>query len=171
MVGAYSSGEVYVYGRSGTVWTLQQTLTPNEPSAGFRFGVGLGFDGTTLIVGAQSANVPGLVNAGAAYVFEYNGSIWEEKDKFWSGDQNSNFGIANGIAVSGDTAVIGQWQEGAYVFVRSGTTWSQQQKLLPDDPVSNHFGISTALVGDTALVGAYTASPDGVGSAGAVYVF
>jgi len=68
------------------------------------------------------------------------------------------------VAVSGDTALVGAYgvdvggnadQSSAYVFVRSGTTWTQQQKLVADDGAADdHFGISVALSGDTALVGA-----------------
>ena len=43
----------------------------------------------------------------------------------------------------------------AYVYVRSGTTWSQQAKLLAADGAAwDEFGVSVALSGDTALVGA-----------------
>ena len=57
------------------------------------------------------------------------------------------------------------------MFVRSGTTWSEQAKLRASDLASwDRFGISVALSGDTALVGAYT-DDDGGTDSGSAYVF
>ena len=58
------------------------------------------------------------------------------------------------------------------MFVRSGTTWSQQQKLVPPAPAtgSQFFGISVALSGETALIGALGDDDSGT-NAGAAYVF
>ena len=63
------------------------------------------------------------------------------------------------VALSGDTAIVGArrnaYRGAAYVYVRSGGTWTQQQKLISADLAANdHFGISVAIAGDTALVGA-----------------
>ena len=53
------------------------------------------------------------------------------------GTERDNFGRA--VSVSGDTAVIGAWQDddddgfdsgSAYVFERSGTVWTQQERHL-----------------------------------------
>ena len=72
------------------------------------------------------------------------------------------FGVS--VAISGDTAVVGAHrnnfggntdQGSAYVFVRRGATWTQQQRLTAaDGTASDYFGISVAISGDTAVVGA-----------------
>ncbi|MDC3960908.1 FG-GAP repeat protein [Polyangium jinanense] len=55
--------------------------------------------------------------------------------------------------------------------MRSGAVWAQQAKLLPSDgAVEDSFGISVALLGDTALVGAWGDSDQGIYS-GSAYVF
>ena len=109
------------------------------------------------------------------------------------------FGVS--VAVSGDTVVVGAWEEdsgttgvnstpnenaadagAAYVFVRSGTRWSQQAYLKASNAgASDNFGRSVAVSGDTVVVGAYgeDSSSTGVNStpnenasdAGAAYVF
>jgi hypothetical protein len=77
------------------------------------------------------------------------------------------------VAISGSTALIGAPAKkkdtgAAYVFVRSGTNWSQQAELTASDAAKDdYFGVSVALSGSTAVVGAegnntYT---------GAAYVF
>ena len=90
-----------------------------------------------------------------------------------------NLGVS--VAISGDTAVVGAYtdtvgandfQGSAYVFVRSGTTWTQQAKLTAADGAAGDvFGISVAISGETAVVGA---SGDDVGAnnlQGSSYVF
>ncbi|MEO5720964.1 MAG: FG-GAP repeat protein [Chthoniobacterales bacterium] len=85
------------------------------------------------------------------------------------GAMNGTFGTT--VAISGETAVVGDREEAvggntrqgaAYVFVRNGTTWSEQQKLLASDGAMNGlFGSSVAIDGNTLVVGA----------GGAAYVF
>jgi hypothetical protein len=59
-----------------------------------------------------------------------------------------------------------------YVFTRSAGNWSQAQKLSSDDGVfGDSFGWAIALDGNTVIVGANTASPNGLDFAGAAYVF
>ena len=74
---------------------------------------------------------------------------------------NDQFGRS--VAVNGDTALIGAltdpdkaWFGGAsYLFTRSGGVWIEQAKLISSDAADfDLFGISVALDGDTALIGA-----------------
>ena len=94
-----------------------------------------------------------------------------------AGDQ---FGIS--VALSGDTAVVGANGEdaggtnagAAYVLQRDqggADNWGQVTKLTASDAQANDFfGISVALSGDTAVVGANEEDAGGSG-AGAAYVF
>ena len=72
-----------------------------------------------------------------------------------SGDELGRF-----VAISGSTAVVGAPRKNrvtgaAFVFVRSGTTWSQQAELTASDRASgDDFGVSVAVSGSTAAVGA-----------------
>jgi hypothetical protein len=85
------------------------------------------------------------------------------------------------VSLGGDTALVGAPGEdldgkinagAAYVFTRSGGTWSRQAKLTAADAEArDEFGRSVSTDGDTALVGAYLADPDGMSEAGAAYVF
>jgi len=107
------------------------------------------------------------------------------------------------VAISGDTLVVGAPNEdsdavgingdgsndlsndsgAAYVFVRSGDTWTQQAYLKASNTdVSDEFGRSVAIDGDTIVVGAYhedssipgingNGSDNGASFAGAAYVF
>lgn len=77
------------------------------------------------------------------------------------------------LAISGPNVVTGaptrDSDTGAvYVFVRSGTTWSQQAELTAADGASGaYFGLSVAISGTTAVVGAEGHNAN----AGAAYVY
>lgn len=87
--------------------------------------------------------------------------------------------LGYGVAVSGDTAVVGASAAGgtqsgdnqpgaAHVYVRSGGTWTQQAVLTGSNPaVLNWFGNAVAIDGNTIVVGA----PGETGETGAAYVF
>jgi hypothetical protein len=83
------------------------------------------------------------------------------------------------LGVDGDTAVVGSFQDddrgfdsgSAYVYTRTGAAWSEQAKLLASDGTGGDaFGISVAVDGDTAVVGAHL-NDDAGSSSGSAYVF
>ena len=80
---------------------------------------------------------------------------------------------------SGDTLVMaapadddkGNNTGSAYVYVRNGGVWTEQQKLIADDgAVSDWFGSSLSISGDTLVVGAYYDDDKGSKS-GSAYVY
>ena len=177
VVGAWSTdyltsattGAAYVYTCSSTGWSEQQKLTASDAAADDVFGFSVAVSGDTVAVGALYADS----YAGAAYVFTRSGTAWSEQQKLTASDGavGDDFGIS--VALSGDTVVVGAYLDdtsagAAYVFARSGSAWSEQQKLTASDcAADDHFGVSVALSGDTAVIGA-----EGVDSQrGAAYVF
>lgn len=86
-------------------------------------------------------------------------------------------GVAHGVAISGDTLVVGNPADSpggiahagsVAVFVRNGDTWTQQAKLTASDSIANDsFGHAVALSGETLVVGAGAYRLHN----GAVYVF
>ncbi|MCP4696615.1 MAG: hypothetical protein GY862_07175, partial [Gammaproteobacteria bacterium] len=152
--------------------------------AGDLFGTSMALDGNTLLAGASadesciSDSASNCPVGGAVYVFVFNGTEWNLQAKLAADDAftGNMFGIS--VALSGDTALIGdpfdnEWfgYGSVYVFTRSGTTWTQQQKLKLDDIMGTQFGFSVALSGDTALIGAFLSSDEGTVLPGAVYAF
>ena len=118
--------------------------------------------------------------AGSAYVFARTGTSWAEEQKLTASDKSANAQFALCVALSGDTAVIGSEGDdqggsgsgAAYVFVRSGTSWSEQQKLVAADAAAGDwFGVSVAVSGDTAAVGAFRDDLFGGFDQGSVYMF
>lgn len=92
---------------------------------------------------------------------------------------SDNFGV--GVALSGDTALVGAWQDGingnalqgsAYIFTRSGTTWTQRQKLFANDGAANdQMGYAVALSNGKALVGSLYDDVNSNVDTGSAYVF
>ncbi len=155
----------------------------------------------TGVNGDQGNN--GAFGAGAAYVFMRNGATWSQQAYLKASNTGigDSFGVS--VAVSGDTVVVGASGEAsnatgvngnqnnnsasaagaAYVFVRNGATWSQQAYLKASNTgVSDWFGQSVAVSGDTVVVGALNEDSaatgvngdqgdNSVGAAGAAYIF
>ena len=167
--GQSGPGVVYVFTRTGTIWTEQAELTaPDEGLTDF-FGNTLTLDGDTALVAAYHKSVNGAASAGVVYVFTGSGADWSEQAELPDPQpaQNDDFGQA--LALTGDSAVIGAPGEDrgsgeVYVYGRSGTAWTQQAAITPPDGISNgQFGGDLALSGDTMLIG--------VANLGYVYVW
>ncbi|MBM3945241.1 MAG: hypothetical protein FJ317_07135, partial [SAR202 cluster bacterium] len=156
-----AQGAAYVFIRDGDTWSQQAKLTASDGAAGDFFGISVAISGDSVLVGAYGDGGA----RGAAYVFTRSGTTWSQQAKLTASDGEANHHFGNSVAVSGDTAVVGAHaasftglsQTGtAYVYVRSGGTWSGQQKLNPSNSEGVHeFGISVAISGDTAVVGAH----------------
>lgn len=101
--------------------------------------------------------------------------------KLIASDAVNGASIGNSVAISGDTAVIGAWQNNigakraqgsVYVFVRKDNGWIEQAKLLAaDGALRDYFGQSVAIDGDTIVVGVPQADIGQDKDQGAVYVF
>ena len=179
--GTSGAGTATVYRRIGSTWQFEATLTASDGSFSDWFGVSVAIDGDTIIVGAHEDDIDSTPNAGSAYIFVRTGTVWTQQQKFTADVPTSddNFGIS--VAVSGDTAVIGANEDNvgpvanqgsAWVFVRSGTVWSFQQMLTASDGLLNDgLGISVAVSGSFAFIGASTDDVNGNENQGSVYVF
>jgi hypothetical protein len=163
-----NKGTAYVYVRSGTTWSLQQSLSAADGAQNDEFGYAVAISGDTVLV-----NASGKANGqGAVYAFTRSAGSWTEQQELTesNGADGDCFGCA--LALSGSTALIGA--DGAsgnlgaaYVFANTGT-WTQQQEFLGQS-TSDFFGFSLALspAGDVALVGAFGAASE----AGDAYLF
>ena len=168
------AGAVYVFLRSGAVWTEQQKLVAGDGAAGDHFGRSLSLEGDTAVVGA-----PQHGGVGAAYVFSRSGGVWSQQQKLTASGAVSGDDFGDSVSLSGDTLLAGApyddtaMQDGgaAYAFVRAGGVWSEQQVLVPSDPSTlARFGAAVGLSGDTALIGAW-ADDEAASNAGAAYAF
>jgi len=174
-------GSAYIFTRNGTTWELQQKLTASDGDEGDRFGSSVAIYGDTALVGAPTDYVDGTQWQGSAYVFTRSGTNWSEQAHLIAPDGAWRDNLGNSVALAGGTAIVGAHnddietngdQGSAYVFTRSGSNWSLQQRLTaPDGAVSDHFGNSVTLSGDTALIGSHEDDFGANADQGSAYIF
>ena len=177
-------GAAYVFTRSGTTWSQDAKLVPNNYSTDAGVGSGdsvcISKDGTYVVLGGiyDSTNV---TYGGGAHVFVYASGSWSEQARLDASDAGSLFmpRFGSSVAIDGDnnTIAVGAADSKAvYVFTRSGTTWSEEQKITPThagNVTADMFGGSVSLSedGNTLAVGAYQATYPNVSQGGEVYIF
>jgi hypothetical protein len=155
-------------------------LTASDGAANDDFGFSVALSGTTALVGAVSKTIGLNRNQGAAYVFTFNGSTWIPKQELTASDGATLDAFGVSVALSGTTALVGasgktigsnSRQGAVYVFTSNGSTWIQKQELTASDGASDAFGVSVALSGTEALVGACNKTIGSNTDQGAAYVF
>jgi hypothetical protein len=175
-------GSVWVFSHSGSTWTQQAKLLPNDLGAPlgdpvFGEAVAISGDGDTALIGAPGDTTAGSPS-GAFWIFTRSGSTWTQQGPRLVPPEISDVGEA-GFSVSlssdGNTALIGDPSDNlnvgaAFVYTRSGGVWTESQKLTGSGEVgAARFGDAVAISGDgtTALVG----GPHDSSNDGAVWAF
>ena len=169
------AGSAYIFSLNGEAWQQEAKLLPDDGEQFDFFGWSVALSGKRALVGAFGDDA----ETGAAYVFEFNGSTWQQTAKLTAsgGAMFDDFGIS--VALDGDRALVGAfgvadngaYSGAAYVFEFNGSTWQQTAKLTANDALEgDNLGVSVALNGDQALVGADGVDDNGPGS-GAAYLF
>lgn len=180
------AGAAYVLRRTGTTWTEEAYLKPNDTAAGDHFGSSVAIAGDTAVVGA-----PVQAGQGAVYVFVRTGSTWAQQAVLKASNADTSDGFGHSVSIAGDTVVVGAPAEASnqttitngttassdnsaplagavYVFKRTNTTWAQQAYLKASDAAAGQFfGLSVSIDADTVAVGASGVS----NQTGAAYVF
>ena len=166
------SGSTYVFARSGSSWSQEQKLTAGSSAHDARFGHSVDVSGSSVVVGAPQQDLFGNV-----YVFNSSEGAWRQQARISlrDGEQSDPIGFGRSVSIDGDTLIAGANAPpagGAYIFTRAGTNWAEQARILPSDGVHNdEFGASTAISGDTAVVGNRSPYVLLRGSPGTAYVF
>lgn len=179
--GPRGAGGVYLFARSGGLWSQQARVVASHPSDLSEFGGAVALDGTTLAVGAPGENADfagvqntaartpeqertGAPHSGAVYLFARGAGNWAQQAyvKASNGRAGDRFGAA--VAIAGDLVVAGAAEEGggglsssgaAYVFARSGGAWGQEGYLKASNPDRfDRFGAAVAISGNTVAIGA-----------------
>ena len=158
-----NQGSVYVFVRSGDIWTQQARLAAPGGGAWRGFGWSVALDGDTAIVGDPYYSGVDYIRTGAAFVFVRAGALWSLQQQLAADAAAESDWFGDAVALDGDTALIGAPGQNAgtsanhgaaYAFVRSGTSWSQQARVTgAGGAAEERFGDAVAIAGDSALVG------------------
>lgn len=195
---ALDAGAAYVFGRTGTTWTQQAYLKASNPGVNDNFGLSVGVQGNTVVIGAafEDSSTSGVntvsnelaLDAGAAYVFGRTGTTWTQQAYLKASNPQSDDQFGWSVAMDNDTVVIGARNEDSstsginttpdeaaesagavYVFRRDVAMWTQQAYLKASNTeTGDQFGFSVAVAGETVVVGA---NLKGAADTGAAYVF
>ena len=176
-----AQGSAYIFVRTGANWAQQTKLTANDGATNDHFGESVSISDETVIVGASGDDIGGNTDQGSAYIFIRNGADWTQQTKLFANDGSANDRFGGNVAIAGETVIVGTsgddiggntGQGSAYIFVRVGANWTLQQKLTANDgAVTDAFGNSVAIVGDTVVVGAYFDNIGGNTNQGSAYIF
>ncbi|PLY10169.1 MAG: hypothetical protein C0624_02440 [Desulfuromonas sp.] len=161
----YNSGSSHIFSRQtyGS-WIEEAKLLALDGTADDYFGYAIDIDGDTAVIGGLGDGANGF-RSGSAYVFTRQADgLWLGQAKLLAPDGAANDYFSISVAISGDMAVIGSYQDNdngfssgsAYLFSR-GTNgyWNQPVKLLsPDGAEYDYFGVSVAIFDNTVLIGA-----------------
>jgi hypothetical protein len=183
------AGAAYVFVREGGIWSQQAYLKASNTDIDDHFGYSVAIDGDTIVVGAyaEDSSATGIngdegnqgdgigFDAGAAYVFVRNGTVWSQQTYLKASNTGADDRFGYSVAVSADTIVVGAYKEDSdtlgingdqtndssndagavYVFTRNGTEWRQQAYLKASNTDDQDwFGHSVDISGDSVVVGA-----------------
>ena len=177
---AYSSwtGQVWTFSWNGSTWQQDERFAPDVPGNFDGFGEAVALEGDVLVVGApnRDGNASG---DGVAFVFEHNGSNWEQAAMLYdpNGYWTDPFGHA--VAISGGVIAAANYDDddNAYeagsvrLFEKQGGVWTQIAVLYEcRGQGSIDMGVGLAMDGDTVVVGARGYNDTGTND-GAVMVF
>ena len=163
----YLSGSAYVF--DVTTGQQKRKFVADDGAAEDQFGESVAVSDRTVIIGAAYDDDNGS-ESGSAYVFDVTTGQQLRKLTADDGDVEDLFGYS--VSVSDELAIIGAPRDNdagensgsAYVF--NVTTGLQLHKLTAEDAAAfDWFGVSVAISGDTAVVGAYLDDDLGPGQA------
>lgn len=185
--GTADAGQIYIYTRSGSVWSLETTLTAYDRAASDYFGVCAGFDDSSsrLAVGAFNKLVSGVSGAGKVYVYARSGTSWSLEAELSASDKENfdNYGIDLALDTTGTRLMVGANGKNVsgladagkvYMYTRVGSVWTEQLTVLASDKAAtDQFGAAIGLANDASLmtVGAFSRDVSGLANAGQVYFF
>ncbi|MFT5442446.1 MAG: hypothetical protein ACI8W3_001488 [Myxococcota bacterium] len=153
-------------------------LTASDAGVSDTFGFGVAISGDIIIAGASQDDEGGL-DAGAAYIYERDGSQWRETQKLLALVPSAGARLGTSVGIDGDFAVVGaptdsengQNTGAAFVFRFDGDEWVQEVKLTAADfGIDDNFGRAVGISGDVVVVGA-PRDDDADTNTGSVYVF
>ncbi len=172
------SGAAYLFNTTTGLQIFK--FLPNDGALGDQFGLSVAISGAIAIVGAYFDDDNGTAS-GSAYLFDAEiAAGGSQIVKLLPDDGAASDRFGRSVAIDGATAIVGAYLDNdngsasgsAYLFdISDPASPIQIAKLLPDDgAVQDYFGVSVAISGTTAVVGAYQNDDNGSNS-GSAYLF
>ncbi|WP_100643641.1 hypothetical protein [Alteromonas facilis] len=157
----------------------QHMIVANDGKTDDHFGFGVDIDGTTVLVGAFKADINGLKDAGAAYVYALGDNGWYQQAKLVADPSFADDTLGGKVVIKNNVAMLGVMRRddkgqdsGAVVsFERTSGSWKQHKIFTaPDAMPGDAYGQSIALSENILVVGAPRSDALGDDS-GAAYIY
>ncbi|MBK6938829.1 MAG: FG-GAP repeat protein [Planctomycetes bacterium] len=150
-----SSGAVYVFERSGGVWTQTAKLIATNGLANGQFGFDVALSSTRIVVGAPGESNGAGIATGVVHVFELSSGTWVPTIALEPNDGNAGDRFGASVAVDVDRIAIGapladgapfvQRPGAVYVFDRTSGVWQQSGKVVETLHGQDFDGFGTAV--------------------------
>ena len=169
------AGAAYLYELNGMNWVETKFIASDVQQFDY-YGISVAIDGSRIVIGAPKEDTNAF-NAGAAYVYDWNGSSWVETKLMASdGGIGDHFGIS--VDIDGDRIIVGAYLNeisgndtgAAYIYDWNGSTWVETKLAASDGEHSDMFGVSVSIDNNRAIVGAHL-SDDNNSQSGSAYIY
>ena len=169
------TGAATIYRLVDSMWIEEQHLVPSSVDSSLLFGDAVAIDGNFAFVGAP---LFGDGNAGAVFVYAFDGTTWNETQVLTSPLTTTTFGRR--LSLSGDRLLVGHGgvvtsgpgTGGADVFRFESPNWVHEATLIPAAAaVGDLYGHAVALSGTVALLGGLGVDAGSFNTSGAATFF
>ncbi len=176
---AEASGAAYIFRFDvvANAWAFEEKIFASDGGFSDGFGdVSISFD--LAIIGSRDHTHLGI-DSGAAHVFRFDGTSWNEEAELLASDRASLDRFGRSVALVGNVAIVGApfddalgaFSGSVYVFKKFAGSWIQTGKITaPDGAAGDGFGLSVDFDGTTLAIGARGHDYGGP-DRGAVYLF
>ncbi|MCB9915443.1 MAG: hypothetical protein H6828_09880 [Planctomycetes bacterium] len=160
-----NSGSAATFELGPEGWRQIDLIAPTTGGRDHYFGMAVALDGDRLVVGAPW-NDERADQAGAVFVFEWDGAYWNQAARLYAEDARAGDNLGVSVALDGTRLAVGARFGGAgtrrtgavYVFELDHGRWRQHTKLDgASSAEGDEFGFALDLLGDRLAVGAYAA--------------
>lgn len=178
-------GSAYIFSRSNG-WNLDSKIDADADKRGDAFGYSVSVHGTTVVVGAPSADPKTdhgtITNGGKVYVFNKTGGNWIQSSLVTLEDSSSFDHFGRAVDINSNVLLVGaegrsyfdKFRAGAaFIFTEAKRNeWVKQTSIVSDGPHQDQgFGQAVALDNNYLLIGA-SGSTTGYGArTGKAFVF
>ncbi len=100
------AGSAIILRYDGATWNEEKVLTPSSTSVNDQFGASVSISGNYALVGAY-LNDDKAADAGAAFVYNFNGTDWTEEAKLLASDGAGSDQFGFSVGIDGDLIAIG----------------------------------------------------------------
>ena len=178
--GVSNRGLIYIYTRSGTTWSLQQTINHGtiDSSATVQGSNGLVLKNNTLMFSSSNYAPSGYTNTGGIFVYTRSGTTWSHQATVTPDLTNNNY--ASVFSGDENTMVIGHHGYNsntgrAWVYSGSGSSWTLKKTITGSGlSTGDYFGyprMAVSFNGEQVAVAAGFDTISGNSSAGSVFVY